>query len=260
MRFIKELDFAKNLALKAGEIMFKGFSQSKITVKSNLTPVTETDLAISKLVIREVKKRFPSHLVLDEELQNKTKEAEYLWVCDPVDGTIPFSHHVPTSMFSLALCHEEEPVVAVIYDPFMKRLLYTTKDSSSYMNDQETHVKKGGLNPGDFIYGIPYWNPDFNNNKFFELVFSKKIRVSYIESIVYECMLVAVGITRAMVAEAANPWDRAAAKFIVENAGGKCTDEKGERLTIFGNPQYFIASNGTIHEEILNMVKLCLKK
>lgn len=256
--FKKELDFAKNLALKAGEIITKNFLHTKITTKSNITPVTETDFAVSRLVIDEVKKNFPAHQVFDEEYQHDIHDAEYLWVCDPVDGTIPFSHHIPTSMFSLALCKNEEPVVSVIYDPFMKRLLYTKMGNPSFMNDQLINVKKGPFETGEFIFGIPYWNRSFDNNKYFELVFKKNIRVTYVESIVYQSMMVATGISRAMIIIAASPWDRAAAKMIVENAGGKCTDERGERLTVFGNPKYFVASNGTVHDELLNIIRQCI--
>ncbi|KKP61351.1 MAG: Myo-inositol-monophosphatase [Candidatus Roizmanbacteria bacterium GW2011_GWA2_34_18] len=255
-----ELEFAKQLAIKAGGIITKNFLHSTITTKSNLTPVTETDLAVSKLVIEEVKKNFPNHEVFDEELQHEKNDAEFLWVCDPVDGTIPFSHHIPTSMFSLALCHNGEPVVAVTYDPFMKRLLYTKTDSSSCMNDKEIRVKSGKFISGEFIFGIPYWNKDFDTNKYFKLIFDKKIIITFVESIVYQSMLVATGISKAMVMTAANPWDRAATKMIIENAGGICTDENDKRLTVFGNPQYFIATNKEVHDEIMEIVQQCLHK
>ncbi len=256
----KELDFAKKIALKAGKIILKNFLHSKIAIKSNWSPVTETDFAVSKMVIQEVKKSFPNHEVLDEELQNKKKDAEYLWVCDPVDGTIPFSHNVPTCAFSLALCRNGKPVVGVIYDPFMKRLLYTTENYPSYLNGKVINVKKEKLKIGDNIFGIPYWNEKFNANKYFELLFAKKIRPTYVESIVYQCMLVATGVTKVTVSIPAMPWDRAAAIIIVENAGGLVTNEAGKKVTPFGNYEYMIASNGTVHEEILNIVKQCLKK
>lgn len=255
-----ELEFTKQLAIKAGEIITKNFLHSTITTKSNLTPVTETDLAVSKLVIEEVKKSFPNHEVYDEEFQHENHDAEYIWVCDPVDGTVPFSHHIPTSMFSLALCHNEEPVVAVTYDPFMKRLLYTKKGSHSFMNEKEIRVKPGKFITGEYIFGIPYWNRNFDTNKYFDLVFKKKIWVTYVESIVYESMMIATGISKALVITAASPWDRAAAKMIIENAGGICTDENNKRLTVFGNPQYFIATNKEIHEEVMEMVQKCLNK
>ncbi len=258
--FDKEFEFAKNLALKAGKIILKNFLHSKIKVKSNISPVTETDLAVSKMVIDEVKKNFPNHKVLDEELQNEKNNSEYLWVCDPVDGTIPFSHHTPTSMFSLALCHNEEPVVAVIFDPFIKRMLYTKTNSSSYMNGKIISVDKNKFKKGDLIYGLPIWNLEFDNNKYIDIFFKKKVPVTFVESIVYECMLVAIGVSKAMLSIAAKPWDRAAAKMIIENAGGRCTDENGKRMTVFGNPEYFVATNSTVHKEVLDIVKQCLKK
>ncbi|MEK7597192.1 MAG: inositol monophosphatase [Patescibacteria group bacterium] len=255
-----ELEFAKKLALKAGEIITKNFLHSKITTKANLTPVTETDLAVSKMVTEEIQKTFPNHQVMDEELQHEKSNAEYLWICDPIDGTIPFSHHIPTSMFSLALCHNGEPMVAVTYDPFMKRLLYTKSGNSSYMNEKEIHIKPGKFITGEYIFGIPYWNRNFDTNKYLDLVFKKKIWITYVESIVYESMMIATGISKALVTVAASPWDRAAAKMIIENAGGICTDENNERLPVFGNPKYFIATNHEVHDEVMKIIQQCLHK
>lgn len=260
INYLIELEFAKNLALKAGEIITKNFLHSTITIKSNLTPVTETDLIVSKLVIEEIKNNFPDHEVFDEEFQHEKHDAEFIWVCDPIDGTVPFSHHIPTSMFSLALCHNSEPVVAVTYDPFMKRMLYTKKGSQSFMNEKEIYVKPGKFIFGELIFGIPHYNHNFDNNKYFDLVLKKKIGVTYVESIVYESMMIATGISKALVTVAANPWDRAAAKMIIENAGGICTDENDKRLTVFGNPQYFIATNKEVHGEIMEIVQKCLHK
>lgn len=255
-----ELEFAKDIAIKSGEIITKNFLHSTITTKSNLTPVTETDLAVSKFVISEVKKNFPNHEVFDEEFQHEKHDSEFIWVCDPIDGTVPFSHHIPTSMFSLALCHNGEPVVAVTYDPFVKRLLYTKSSTSSYMNNKKIFIKSGKFIKGEYIFGIPYWNRNFDTNKYLDLIFKKNIWVTYVESIVYEAMMVATGISKALVTVAANPWDRAAAKMIIENAGGICTDENDKRLTVFGHPKYFIATNKEVHKEIIEIVQACLQK
>lgn len=258
MNYEKELEFATALALKAGEIIRSNFSKSTITVKSNLTPVTETDIAVSKLVIAEVKKHNPEHVVLDEELQHDIPDAEFVWVCDPIDGTVPFSHHVPTSVFSLALCRNKRPVVAVVHDPYINRLFSTVTGGPSYMNGTIIRINDREFEKGDFIYGIPTWYEKFDTNTYFELIYKKSVRVTLIESIVYQCMLVAMGTTKAMLSVAANPWDRAAALLLVENAGGKCTDEQGDPFTVFGDHQLFLATNGAVHEELLAAVRQSL--
>lgn len=254
-RYERELKFAKDLAIKAGKIILKNFTHSTVTIKENFSPVTETDIAISKLVISEIKKNFPTHQVLDEELQNKNINSEYLWVCDPIDGTVPFSRGIPTSVFSLALCKNKKPVVAVIYDPYVKRLLYTTVGDVTYMNGKPVHVSDKSLKPGEVIYLLSYWFKDFDNNKFFNYCKKKNVIVSLVESIVYSSMLVANGLIPLSISASAYPWDRAAAILIVKNAGGICLDEKSQELTVFGKHKYFISSNGIAHKEIMHLIK-----
>lgn len=255
-KYERELNFAKNLALKAGKIILKNFAHSTVTIKDNFSPVTETDIAISKLVISEVKKNFLTHQVLDEELQNVDNKSEYLWVCDPVDGTMPYSRGIPTSVFSLALCKNKKPIVAVVYDPYMKRLFYTRINDATYMNGKQIHVSNKSLRQGDIVYMESYWlrlkGLDINN--FFDYCIKKNILVSLVESIVYASMLVANGSIPLNIASAAYPWDRAAAILIVKNAGGECIDERFQELTVFGNHKYFIASNGIAHKEIMNLL------
>ena len=49
------------------------------------------------------------------------RSSNRVWVCDPIDGTLPFTLGVPTSLFSLALVVDGEPVVGVLYDPYLDR-------------------------------------------------------------------------------------------------------------------------------------------
>lgn len=259
MNFDNELLFAKQVAFKAGDMMLAGFSKASVSIKENLTPVTETDVAISNYVIAEIQKNFPTHAILDEEIYHDIPENDYVWVCDPIDGTIPFAHHIPTSMFSLALCYKKEPVVAVIYDPYMKRLLSTKTNSASMVNDKVISVAQGGFEKGEILYGLTHWNNNFDQNAFLRALFERHITVTSVESIVYQAMLVALGLTKAMVTVAANPWDRAAAILIIEHAGGICTDEKGDRLTVFGDPKLFIATNKSVHKTVLEIVQPCIQ-
>jgi myo-inositol-1(or 4)-monophosphatase len=50
-----------------------------------------------------------------------------------------------------------------------------------------------------------------------------------------------------------NPWDMAAGSVIVKEAGGRLTDFSGKDLSIYG--QELVASNGQIHEAMLQVLK-----
>lgn len=257
--FSKELEFAKAVAKKAGEAILAGFSHSTVTIKSNISPVTQTDIKVSKIVQEEIKNNFPTHSLLDEEIQNTESDAEYLWICDPIDGTIPFSHQTPTSMFSLAFCHNKKPVVAVIYDPYMNRMLYTQRGEPTYCNGKKSEVKKGQLERGDIVYLNPYWFKSFDYNIFYAECKKMNLIVSDIQSYVYQSMLVALGITKAAVMWRCFPWDRAASLLIVENAGGTTVDETSNSIEIFGKGEAVVSSNKESQKSMLDLVRRCLE-
>ncbi|OGK64367.1 hypothetical protein A2313_01310 [Candidatus Roizmanbacteria bacterium RIFOXYB2_FULL_41_10] len=259
--YSRELQFAKDLAYEAGKVMVKYLPASIKTVKQNSSPVTEADLIISKLVIASVKKHFPDHAIIDEEIENTISKKEFVWVCDPIDGTIPFAAGVPTSMFSLGLCRNQKPVVAVCYDPYLKKLYFSSQNTGSFVNNRPIKTNENGFEKGEFVLAIPYWfdqflkTKKFDTNLFFEKLHQKQIVLSLVESCVYSSMMVASGKVLAAVLPSANPWDRAAAKLIVENAGGVNLDEKGSVLTVFGKHGLWIVSNRKVAKNMQQIVK-----
>ena len=86
------LEFAKRVAIKSGKIMKEYFyHQNDYSYKEDRTIVTEVDKKINRLVIEEVKKRFPTHAIDGEEEQSG--KSKYTWVCDPIDGTAMYQRH-----------------------------------------------------------------------------------------------------------------------------------------------------------------------
>ena len=55
------------------------------------------------------------------------------------------------------------------------------------------------------------------------------------------------------------PWDYAAGKLILEEAGGTFTNFKGERYKTFEEGP-IVASNGILHDQILKNIKATLEK
>ena len=247
------IDFAKDLAYKAGKIIRTNFSLGmKKQWKADGTPLTLTDKIVNELVINKITKKFPTHSILGEEKKLMKKNSSFTWVCDPVDGTIPFSHGYPTFTFSLALVKDGKAILGVVYDVMLERLFWAERGGGAFLNDKRIFVNKHNSLDNQLIN----LDADFSSfyGKFQEKVFKKNVFVSVLYSATYGGILVACGEYIAEAYGSNKPWDGAAISVIVEEAGGKVTD-------IYGNDQKydreingFIASNGLVHKEIIEII------
>ena len=105
------------------------FTQVNSAIKTDGTIVTEADMRINKMIIDAVKTNYPDYSVLGEEESYMPDQSLGVWVCDPIDGTLPYSLGVPTCVFSLALLDGSGmPILAVVYDPFLKKMYWATKN------------------------------------------------------------------------------------------------------------------------------------
>lgn len=247
------LEFARKIAKQSGEIMRNNFELGmQKEWKSDDTPLTVTDTAISQLVIDGVKSRFPEHGVLGEEDSFAT-EREYLWVVDPVDGTMPFSHGIPASVFSMALVKNGRTEVAVIADPFSDRLYWASKGQGAYVNDQKLQVnQQSELGPQVFVDIAAKFNfSGLDGIKVLNALVKANVRVTKSFTAVYNALPVVTGQHAASIVLLEFPWDGAAISLITTEAGGKVTDLYGKERLWNQNGDGFVVSNGVIHDQLL---------
>ena len=249
----QELEFAVGLARQAGEIMRKNFSLGmKKEWKADDTPVTATDNEINTLVMRAIQEKYPTHSFVGEE-GSRIIESEYTWVCDPVDGTVPFSQGWPTFAFSLALVKNGESVLGVIYDAMGDRLVTAEKGKGAYMNGAKVSVSQNADFDKKTLVDVSGTKDKLMSLR--EKLLLKGSRVPVLYSSVYAGMLVALGEFATTIHEHDKPWDAAAVKVIVEEAGGKVTDLAGNDQRYDGITNGFIASNGKIHEKLVELIR-----
>ncbi len=247
------LEFAQTLARQAGEIMLKHFQIGVAAdIKSDRTPVTLADHEINQLVIDEIAKAYPGHSVLAEEGSRLKPGAKYTWVCDPIDGTIPYAFGVPTNTFALALVNREgQPVMAVLYDPHTDRLFSAIKGAGAVMNGEPIHVND--IDDFDDAY-------IGNSSRRSDVVDAYELKVDLVRachrifmfsSSSYEGLLVAAGQIAATVYMGPHAHDGAAIKLMVEEAGGKVTDLFGQEQRYDEPIKGLIVSNGQIHNQLV---------
>ena len=252
------LDFAKSVALEAGDIMRKYFGKKPdVHLKANNTIVTVADEEINDLVIKRVTERYTDHDIDGEEASQR-RGSRYVWVCDPIDGTASFAIGLPVSVFSLALVIDGQPEVGVIYAPFSDHLYWASRGRGAYMNSQPIHASQHSLDDRVEM-NIDWWPsaPWDVMQVVHDLAYEKDVYVTTVGSTTHAAALVARGefVASVFVGTKGKNVDIAAAKVIVEEAGGKVTD-------LFGREQRYdqdicgaVLSNGIVHEEIVKAMR-----
>lgn len=228
----------------------------KTKVKEDKSIVSLADEEINRQVIDEIAKKYPEHSVLGEEA-SANKQSEYAWVCDPIDGSVPFIKGLPVSVFSLALVKEGKPLIGVVYDPFMKRLYSGVTGKGAFLNDSPIEVNNNNLNRQATIdiEVMPGSKYDFTIASH-NLSLKTGVYLLQLGSVINACCQVASGQYEACLFDGSKGkyMDIAAVKVIVEEAGGKVTD-------LFGNDQRYdrdikgaIVSNGLVHQLLIGLV------
>lgn len=244
-------DFAVGVAREAGEIARNHFKSGvKKEWKKDSTPITIADREINQLVIDEIQKKYPDHSIVAEEGSAK-KKSEYVWVCDPIDGTVPFSAGYPTFAFSLALTKNGESILGVIYDPVMDRMAVAEKYKGTFINGERVHVSDTKILKSSYIN----LDTDLKLPQIRQPLIDEWVYTITLYSGVYASMLVAAGLLDAQIYEYQKPWDAAAVKIVVEEAGGVVTDIFGKDQRYDRKTNGFLATNGHLHEKILQLIK-----
>ena len=253
----KYLEFAKRLAYEAGEIMRNYFDgEMKADYKGDDTIVTVADEEINQMVIDRVRESFPEHSVNGEE--QSYGESNFVWACDPIDGTAMFARGVPVAVFSLALVVDGAPIVGVVYDPFMDKLYSAIKGEGAYKNDEKIIVNDVRIGDRREVSNFDYW-PEAKLGLGVVLDAFNKASSYFISvgSVARAAMCVASGdfVMGIFAGTEGKNVDVAAAKIIIEEAGGKMTDIYGNEQRYDGDIKGAIYSNGVVHDEVVKIVK-----
>lgn len=255
MDYQKEIEFAKSMAIDAGKIMKKYYRIDQgVEIKEDSTPVTLADTEINNLLIERVKNEFSECGVLGEE-ESWNEDREKLWVCDPIDGTVGFILHIPTSAFSLAYVVDGVVKAAVAYNPWVDELYHAVIGSGAFRNGQPIHVSSKKWGEHTHIANSSGGHDIFRNNDLVKRLASEKVFINSSPGIVYHGCLIAEGSLEGRTFVYHTAHDIAAVKLIIEEAGGKVTDIDGNEQRYDRKLNGALMSNGIIHDKLLEVAK-----
>jgi len=235
------IDIVKEIVISAKPLFFDREKSSEVSVKGRADYVTKVDLAVQNYIGDKLREKFPDIQFLAEEKDNSDIDLSgKIWILDPVDGTTNLIHDFKGSSISLALCENKEVVLGVVYLPFSDEIFYAEKGKGAYLNgercycSEEKELSEALVSIGSSPYVKSWAKANF---EMFRDIFLATSDVRRIGSAAIELCYVACGRAEAYVEASLKPWDYAAGKLIVEEAGGYISDYKG------GKPDPTIASS-----------------
>jgi histidinol-phosphatase len=251
-------------ARAGGEVAMRFFGHCPaVRRKPDRTPVTEADVAAEAVIVAILRDAYPAYGFLAEESSPLgALSSAPTWIVDPIDGTKQFMRGIPFFATLVALAIDGQPVVGVSYAPALDELLVATRGGGATCNDQPITVSGIASLADAFITHGDLETSELGG-------YHKAVHALSGASLAcrgygdfYGYHLVARGLADVMIEPWVAPWDVAALKVIVEEAGGIYSDFGDDRRA-FGTGTSggvgSLATNGPLHSAVLAVVRQHLR-
>jgi myo-inositol-1(or 4)-monophosphatase len=253
---MREKELIGSLARRAGNTLLKHFRQDWALLKERSTAkeaATKYDKEVDRLIVGEIKRYYPHHSLLTEESGFLQSDPAWLWIVDSLDGTGVFANFNPFFSVCLALMHQSELLVGVIYAPAIDEFYFAEKGQGAYLNGVRIQVSDVSDLSQSYIFYCE--GGERNRGRTGELLHKVYPRVTDIHklgSAGLETAWVAAGKGDAYFSTRIEPRDVAPGVLLVQEAGGKVSDFQGNPW----KPQKsdLLFSNKKLHEEISSLI------
>jgi myo-inositol-1(or 4)-monophosphatase len=253
---MKEKELIGSLARQAGDALMKHFRQDWALLKERSTAkgaATKYDKQVDRLIIEEIKRNYPHHSLLTEESGFLQGDPDWLWIVDSLDGTGDFANFNPFFSVCLALMHQNELLLGVVYAPAIAEFYFAEKGQGAYLNGVQIQVSDVSDLSQSYIFYCE--GGERNREKTGELLHKVYPRVTDIRklgSAGLETAWVAAGKGEAYFTTRIEAWDVAPGVLLVQEAGGKVSDFQGNPW----QPQTsdLLFSNKKLHDKILSLI------
>jgi myo-inositol-1(or 4)-monophosphatase len=254
------LPFLDHLVGKAGQVLM-GYFRGKLHIKLKddregaIDIVTDADRASEDLILETIRREFPSHDILTEETPTEKSGSKYLWLVDPLDGTVNFAHGYPVFAVSIALMVDGSPVAGMVHNPVRAETFSAFRNGGAFLNGTPIRVSNADrLERSVVATGFPY-DKAFsleNNLAEFSRVLMKVQGMRRGGSAATDLAYVASGRLDGFWELKLKPWDMAAGMLLVEEACGRVTDRTGRPTNVY--TASIVATNGLIHDLLVGVL------
>lgn len=241
-------------ARQVGEIQLRYFRSADLEISTKYNDfdvVTRADKESEALIISKINETFPDHDILAEESGEYSRRSSWRWVIDPLDGTTNFSQGLPLFCVSIALEHDGEPVVGVVYAPYLNEMFSAVKGAGATLNGCPIHCsKKTSLNMAVVSTGLPV---DKKENRDNNLSAISKVGVEVrglrrLGSAAIDLCYTGAGLLDGYWELALHRWDISAGSLIASEAGATVGYFRPDR------PYSILAATPALYPELLALI------
>lgn len=241
-----DLRYALELADAADALTLPRFRAADLRVetKPDLTPVTDADRTVERMVRERVARDRPAEGVLGEEEGDDGGAVR--WIVDPIDGTKNFSRGIPVWASLVALERDGRIVCGVASAPALGHRWWAARGQGAWRDGERLQVSRiASIEEAT----VSFSRSGFDDPKMLDLV--RRAWHGQPFSDFWAHLLVAEGALEVSVEHEMSPWDNAALQVIVEESGGRFSDLRGEPRIDGGSG---VSTNGLLHDEVLALL------
>ncbi len=253
-----ELSVASEAARAAGAILTRYFREGIAMRSKDISNlVSDADIEAERAIVEVIRRSYPDHEVLGEEVHQGDPGAEHFWVVDPLDGTNNFAHKIPHFAVSIAYYRAGVPECGVIYNPVRDEWHTAARGEGAFQDDRRARVA-AHTRLDEVLVGVGFY---YDRGAMMEATLGaigalKRERIHGIRrfgTASLDLCMVGLGMFGAYFEYELSPWDFAAGRLFVEEAAGRVTTGRGEPLPLARSS--VLATNGPLHDAVLEVVR-----
>jgi myo-inositol-1(or 4)-monophosphatase len=203
-----------------------------------------------------IDKKFKKDTLISETEGENRKEGDFSWWIDALDGSRNFIHGYPLFCISIGIVFRDHPVAGIVHMPALKETYHAIFGEGAFKNNHRIQVSSTtSLDVALISSGIPFNRKEILHQLITDLsaMISAGTGIRKSGSAVLDLCWTAEGRIDGMWERNLKPWDTCAGYIILKEAGGKITNLEGKPYHI--QIDNLVASNGIIHQDILNALK-----
>ncbi len=232
------------------------YAPLEIEHKARQEVVTNVDRLSDEAICSALRRAFPHHAIVSEESGEQDTASPYRWIVDPLDGTESYIRGQRFSAVTVALTHENETVLGVVYDPFHDELYTALADGPTTVNGHPVQVTpETDLSQARLI--LDYSPRDALRQLLNDLEWDRGIKQmmrfggSFALNVCQVAKGAADGYFYGRMRNRVKSWDIAAAAFLVQRAGGCVLDRQGQPLNTLELQGFVLCHNAKLALEWL---------